>query len=86
MKLFQKLCLARMEGCWYPEFEPSVEDIDDIIMAISQFAFFDELALGGISLFSLAHGRWRSRPGQPAQAMCPNIRVYGACAVCRHVL
>ena len=35
------------------------------------------------SLFSLAHGRWRSRPGQPAQAAHPNIRVYGACAVCR---
>ena len=41
---------------------------------------------GGISLFSLAHGRWRSRLGQPAQAMRPNIRVYGACAVCRCVL
>ena len=39
-----------------------------------QFAFFGELALGGISLFSLAHGRWRSRPGQPAQAARPNIK------------
>ena len=36
---------------------------------------------GGISLFSLAHGRWRSRPSQPAQAVRPNIRVYGVCAV-----
>ena len=35
-----------MKGCWDPEFEPSVEDIVD----------FGELALGGISLFSLAHG------------------------------
>ena len=41
---------------------------------------------GEISLFSLAHGRWRSRSGQPAQAAHPNIRVYGACAVCRCVL
>ena len=30
--------------------------------------------------------QWRSRPGQPAQAARPNIRVYGACAVCRCVL
>ena len=41
---------------------------------------------GGISLFSLAHWQWRSRPGQPAQAARPNMRVYGACAVCRCVL
>ena len=41
---------------------------------------------GGISLFSLAHGRWRSRPGQPAKAARPNKRVYGACAVCQCVL
>ena len=42
---------------------------------------------GGLSLFSLAHGRWRSHPGQPAQAARPNIvRVYGACAVCQCVL
>ena len=30
--------------------------------------------------------QWRSRQGQPAQAARPNIRVYGACAVCRCVL
>ena len=30
--------------------------------------------------------QWRSRPGQPAQATRPNIRVYEACAVCRCVL
>ena len=30
--------------------------------------------------------QWRSRPGQPAQATHPNIRVYRACAVCRCVL
>ena len=41
---------------------------------------------GEISLFSLAHGRWRSRPGQLAQAARPNVRVYGTCAVCRCVL
>ena len=34
----------------------------------------------------MAGTRWRSRPGQPAQAARPNIRVYGACAVCRCVL
>ena len=28
---------------------------------------------GGILLFSRAYGRWRSRPGQPAQAVRPNI-------------
>lgn len=28
---------------------------------------------GGISLFSLAHGMWRSCPGQPAQAARLNI-------------
>ena len=30
--------------------------------------------------------QWRSRSGQPAQDARPNIRVYGACAVCRRVL
>ena len=47
-----------MKGCWDPEFEPSIEDIVDYreIWRFSQFAFFVELALGGISLFSLAHG------------------------------
>ena len=29
--------------------------------------------------------QWRSRSGQPAQDARPNIRVYGACAVCRRV-
>ena len=37
--------------------------------------------LSGISLFSLAYGRSRSRLGQPAQAAQPNIMQYGACAV-----
>ena len=41
---------------------------------------------GGISLYSLAHGQWRSRSGQPAQDVRPNIRVYRACAICRCVL
>ena len=49
-----------MKACWGPEFEPSVEDIVDYPMIslwrFSQFAFFGELAFGGISLFSLAHG------------------------------
>ena len=42
--------------------------------------------LGGFPCSVLAHGRWRSRPGQPAKAARPNIHVYGACAVCRCVL
>ena len=74
-------CLACMTGCLDPQFEPSVEDIVDYIDEIwrfSQFDFFGELAFGGrggrgISLFSQAHGRWRSRLGQPAQAARPNI-------------
>ena len=36
-------CLARMKGCWDPEFEPSVEEIVDYPMILlwrfSQFAF-----------------------------------------------
>ena len=39
---------------------------------------------GEVSLFSLAHGRWRSRPGQLAQAERPNI--YMRSAVCRGIL
>ena len=40
----------------------------------------------GISLFSLAHGRWRSRQDQLAQAARPNVCIYGACAVCQGLL
>ena len=40
---------------------------------------------GGIPLFSLAHGRLRSCPGQPAHATRPNIIQYVACAVCQCV-
>jgi hypothetical protein len=48
-------------------------------------------SLSSLSLASLHSGdfpiqsRWRSRPGQLAQATRPNIRVYGACTVCRCV-
>ena len=46
-------------------------------------------ALGGF-LYSVqhAHGRWRSRPGQPAQAACPNRMQYvriQSIAVCQCV-
>ena len=79
-------CLARMTGCWDPEFEPSVEEIVDYptisLWRFSQFAFSGEPAfrVGGFP-YSVEH------MGQPAQAARPNIvRVYGACAVCRCVL
>ena len=51
--------------------------IDDM-WRFSQFAFFGELALWGISLFRLAyaHDRWRSCPGQPAQAASIYIYIY----------
>ena len=39
--------LARMIGCWDPEFEPRVEEIMDDIWGFSQFAFFSERALWG---------------------------------------
>ena len=62
-------------------------------MAILSVCFLSELALwggggggGGVSLFSQVHGRWRSCPGQPAQAARPDVRVYGICAVCRCLL
>ena len=82
-------CLARMTGCWDPEFEPSVEEIVDYPMIslwrFSQFAFSSELAFraGGFP-YSVEH---MAGEGQPAQAARPNIvRVYGACAVCQCVL
>ena len=82
-------CLARMKGCWDPEFEPSVEEIVDYPMIslwrFSQFAFSSELAFraGGFP-YSVEH---MAGEGQPAQAARPNIvRVYGACAVCQCVL
>ena len=82
-------CLARMKGCWDPEFEPSVEEIVDYLMILlwrfSQFAFSSELAFraGGFP-YSVKH---MAGEGQPAQAARPNIvRVYGACAVCQCVL
>ena len=77
-----------MKGCWDPEFEPSVEEIVDYPMIsfwrFSQFAFSSELDFraGGFP-YSVEHV---AGEGQPAQAARTNIRVYGACAVCRHVL
>ena len=88
MKIASK-CLARMTGCWDPEFEPSVKEIVDYPMIslwhFSQFAFSSELAfrVGGFP-YSVEH---MAGEGQPAQAARPNIvRVYGACAVCQCVL
>ena len=84
MKMF-----ACTKGCWDPEFKPSRGEIVDYRWWwrwFSQFAFFGELILRAISLFSLAHGKWRSHPGQLAQAVCTNVRAYGACSVCQCVL
>ena len=79
-------CLARIKGCWDPEFEPSVEEIMDYRLIYIIYMAIFSVRTRGDSLFSLAHGRWRSYPDQPAQATRPNIHVYGACAVCRYVL
>ena len=84
-------CLARMKGCWDPEFEPSVKEITDYPMIslwrFSQFAFSSELAFraGGFEIpYSVEH---MAGEGQPAQAARPNIvHVYGACAVYRCAL
>ena len=48
--------------------------------------FLSSLSLASSHSGEISHGRWRSRPGQPAKAARPNIRIYGACAVCRCVL
>ena len=37
-------------------------------MVILSVRFLWRARTWGISLFSIAHGRWRSHPGQPAQA------------------
>ena len=82
-------CLARMKGCWGPEFEPSVEEIVDYpmisLLRLSQFAFSSELAFrAGVFPYSVEH---MAGEGQPAQAARPNIvGAYGACAVCQCVL
>ena len=69
-------CLARMKGCWDPEFEPSVDEIVDYPMI--------SLWRAGGFPYSVEH---MAGEGQPAQAACPNIvRVYGACTVCQCVL
>ena len=82
-------CLARMKGCWGPEFEPSVEEIVNYpmisLLRLSQFAFSSELVFraGGFP-YSVEH---MAGEGQPAQAARPNsVRAYGACAVCQCVL
>ena len=80
-------CLARMTGCWNPEFEPSVEEIVDYPMiygdSLSSLSLASSLS-GGISLYSVEHV---AGEGQLAQAARPNIiRVYEACAVCQCVL
>ena len=68
-------CLARLKGCWGPEFEPSVEEIVDYpmisLLRLSQLAFSSELAFraGGFP-YSVEHMAGR---GQPAQAARPNI-------------
>ena len=67
--------LARMKGCWGPEFEPSVEEIVDYpmisLLRLSQFTFSSELAsrAGGFP-YSVEHV---AGEGQPAQATRPNI-------------
>ena len=69
-------CLARMKGCWDPEFEPSVDHGVSMIYMYGNFLNLLSLVSsysGGISLFNLAHSRWRSHSGQLAQATCPNI-------------
>ena len=77
-----------MTGCWDPEFEPSVEEIVDYPMILlwrfSPSAFSSDLAFrAGRFPYSVEH---MAGEGQPAQAARPNIRVYGACAVCQCVL
>ena len=80
--------LARMKGCWDPEFEPSVEEIVDYRwdMAILSVRFLWRACTRGDFPIQSSTWQWRSRSDQPAKAACPNIRVYGACAVCRCVL
>ena len=79
-------CLARMKGCWDPEFEPNVGEIVDYPMKLlwrfSQFTFCSELAFraGGFP-YSVEH---MAGEGQPAQAARPDIVcVYGACVLVR---
>ena len=76
MKTVSK-CLARMKGCWDSEFERSVDEIMEhqLDTAILSVCFLWQAhTLGGISLFSQAHGRWRSHQGQPAHAAHPNMQ------------
>ena len=50
-------CLARITGCWDPEFEPSVEEIVDYrYMAILSVRFLWRARTLGDFLFSLAYG------------------------------
>ena len=82
-KLFQNVQLC-MKG-WDPEFEPSIEEIVDYQWynygdSLSSLSLASSYS-GMISLFSLAHGRSKSRP---AIATRPNIMQYEACAVCRY--
>ena len=78
-----------MKDCWYPEFEPNVEEIVDYPMIslwrFSQFAFSSELAFRAVGFsYSVEH---MAGEGQPAQAARPNIvRIYVACAVYQCVL
>ena len=83
-----------MKGYWGPEFEPSVEEIVDYrLIYIIYGNFLSSLSLvsshsGGFP-YSVKHMAAQvevtsgSGSCQPAQAARPNIRVYGACAVCR---
>ena len=84
-------CLARMKGCWDPEFEPSVEEIMDYrwdIMAILLIRFlWWARTQGDLPIqSSIWHVHVEVTSGSPAQAARPNIRVYRECAVCRCVL
>ena len=69
-------CLARMKGCWDPEFEPSVEEIVDYPMILLILWRFSSLSLasslsgqGGFP-YSVKH---MAGEGQPAQAARPDI-------------
>ena len=89
MKLLWRLskCLAWIKGCWDPEFKPSIEEIMDYrwyMVILSVRFLWRARTLGD---FPIQSSTWQVKvtSGSTGSSRAPNIRVYGACAVCRCV-
>ena len=76
-------CLARMKGCWDPEFEPSVEEIVDYPM-ISLSSLSLASSLSGQGDFPMQLSTWQVKVNRlkPCAQYCTRIRSMRSLSMC----